>query len=273
MRGLRRSGGGAPAGADEAVPAPRSAEHGTNATDKDKTSQAGPVSGGGAGAAEPRRGGFTEEERRLFPGLTGAIQASASPPFPSRINWTSLVPPLVLTGQDAGRLEFTDVFQLIMGLEGTPVRLQLARQLSHTNLGVERFQKYSKSTLLSQQSQESAPPPTPPSRTDWTRLVPPPVLTGHVERFQKYSPRPRPPPPLPPPPRPLFDLTPAPAPAREAGLTSAAVAAALELVRRYNESMPDVIRANLVSAGGAAAPPAQARPRPPPASNTRGMSD
>jgi hypothetical protein len=99
VRGLRRSGGGAPAGADEAVPAPRSAEHGTNATDKDKTSQAGPVSGGGAGAAEPRRGGFTEEERRLFPGLTGAIQASASPPLPSRTNWTSLVPPLVLTGQ------------------------------------------------------------------------------------------------------------------------------------------------------------------------------
>jgi hypothetical protein len=116
------------------------------------------------------------------------------------------------------RLEFTDVFQLIMGLEGTPVRLQLARQLSHTNLGVERFQKYS---LL-----------------------------------------PRPPPPLPSPPRPLLDLTPAPTPKREAGLTCAAAAAALELIRRYNESMPDVIRANLVSAGGAAAPAAKARPRP-----------
>ena len=24
--------------------------------------------------------------------------------------------------------------------------------------------------------------PPPPSRTDWTRLVPPPVLTGHVSR-------------------------------------------------------------------------------------------
>jgi hypothetical protein len=76
VRGLRRSGAGASAGADEAAPAPRSAE-------------AGPVSSGGAGAAELHRGGFTEEERRLFPGLTGAIQASArllsrtrtAPPF------------------------------------------------------------------------------------------------------------------------------------------------------------------------------------------------
>ena len=29
------------------------------------------------------------------------------------------------------------------------------------------------------------PPPHPPSRTDWTRLVPPPVLTGHVSQARK----------------------------------------------------------------------------------------
>ena len=28
--------------------------------------------------------------------------------------------------------------------------------------------------------------PPPPSRTDWTRLVPPPVLTGHVSSLLPY---------------------------------------------------------------------------------------
>ena len=31
-----------------------------------------------------------------------------------------------------------------------------------------------------------APPPPPPSRTDWTRLVSPPVLTGHVSSLLPY---------------------------------------------------------------------------------------
>jgi hypothetical protein len=32
-----------------------------------------------------------------------------------------------------------------------------------------------------------APPPVPPpSRTNWTRLVPPPVLTGHVSSLLPY---------------------------------------------------------------------------------------
>jgi ATP-binding cassette subfamily C (CFTR/MRP) protein 1 len=31
---------------------------------------------------------------------------------------------------------------------------------------------------------EKVPPP--PSRTDWTRLVPPPVLTGHVSSLPPY---------------------------------------------------------------------------------------
>ena len=30
-----------------------------------------------------------------------------------------------------------------------------------------------------------ASPPPPPSRTDWTRLVPPPVLTGRVSSFSR----------------------------------------------------------------------------------------
>jgi len=29
--------------------------------------------------------------------------------------------------------------------------------------------------------------PPPPSRTDWTRLVPPPVLTGHVSSLQQQE--------------------------------------------------------------------------------------
>jgi hypothetical protein len=63
-----------------------------------------------------------------------------------------------------------------------------------------------------------ARPPPPPSRTDWTRLVPPPVLNGHAASLLPYA-RPLSPlssatpiaprtPPLPsatpPPPRPLF---------------------------------------------------------------------
>jgi len=30
------------------------------------------------------------------------------------------------------------------------------------------------------------PPPLPPSRTDWTRLVPPPILTGQVSSLLPY---------------------------------------------------------------------------------------
>ena len=36
------------------------------------------------------------------------------------------------------------------------------------------------------------PSPPPPSRTDWTRLVPPPVLTGHVSSLLPYVPSARP---------------------------------------------------------------------------------
>jgi ATP-binding cassette subfamily B (MDR/TAP) protein 1 len=33
---------------------------------------------------------------------------------------------------------------------------------------------------------QAPPPPLPLSRTDWTRLVPPPVLTGHVSSLLPY---------------------------------------------------------------------------------------
>ena len=36
--------------------------------------------------------------------------------------------------------------------------------------------------LLPAEHSRGARPPPPPSRTEWTRLVPPPVLTGHVSR-------------------------------------------------------------------------------------------
>jgi ubiquinone/menaquinone biosynthesis methyltransferase len=39
-----------------------------------------------------------------------------------------------------------------------------------------------------------APPPPPPCRTNWTRLVPPPVLSGHVSSLPPYPPPPRVPP-------------------------------------------------------------------------------
>jgi len=49
---------------------------------------------------------------------------------------------LTVDGVDVDRLDFPDVFQLILGLEGTPVRLELARPLAQADSGVDRYQKY-----------------------------------------------------------------------------------------------------------------------------------
>ena len=40
--------------------------------------------------------------------------------------------------------------------------------------------------LTAQRAVRPPPPPSPPSRTDWTRLVPPHVLTGHVSSLLPY---------------------------------------------------------------------------------------
>jgi len=44
----------------------------------------------------------------------------------------------------------------------------------------------------SERSSPPPPPPLPPSRTNWTRLVPPSVLTGHVSAAPPYPTAPRP---------------------------------------------------------------------------------
>jgi 2,3-bisphosphoglycerate-dependent phosphoglycerate mutase len=46
------------------------------------------------------------------------------------------------------------------------------------------LQGLDKKETVEKHGAEQVPPP--PSRTDWTRLVPPPVLTGHVSSLLPY---------------------------------------------------------------------------------------
>jgi hypothetical protein len=116
----------------------------------------------------PRCPSVTNRTRRVRPGLPGVLCGLRPPPPPPRTKWTRRVPHPVLIGHAA----------------------------SHTSIVHLNVQH--KCCTFSP-SRRPPPPPVlldtsrPSSRTNWTRLVPPPVLNGHASR---PSLRPSPLPPL-----------------------------------------------------------------------------
>ena len=95
------------------------------------------------------------------------------PPPPPRTNWTRLVPPSVLIGHAwarRGRPPASPRALLHRSRAGVAVTNACACLLAPIlNVRACLFVGWA-----------DVPRPPPPSRTDWTRLVPPPVLTGHV---------------------------------------------------------------------------------------------
>jgi hypothetical protein len=100
-------------------------------------------------------------------------EQSISKSPPSRTNWTRLVPPSVLTGH-------------VSSLRRAGASASRSRR-ARTTASARTSPRCSPTAAPASKSACRSPPPPPlPSRTNWTSLVPLPVLTGHAASLTPY---------------------------------------------------------------------------------------